>query len=45
MQLSQTLRKDKAIRREMIAMSLLSMGVVLGSSVWMASPWWMPCRC
>ena len=41
MQLSQALRKDKAIRREMIAMSLLSIVVVLGISVWMAIPWWI----
>jgi ferredoxin-type protein NapH len=41
MQLFQNLRKDKAIRKEMIAMSLLSMVVVLGISVWMAIPWWI----
>jgi polyferredoxin len=41
MQLFKNLRKDKAIRKEMIAMSLLSMVVVLGISVWMAIPWWI----
>ena len=41
MQLFQALRKDKAIRREMIAMSLLNIVVVLGISVWMAIPWWI----
>ncbi len=41
MQLSQALRKDKAVRREMLAMSLLSIVVVLGISVWMAIPWWI----
>ncbi len=41
MQLSQALGKENAIRGEMIAMSLLSIVVVLGISVWMAIPWWI----
>jgi hypothetical protein len=41
MQLFRVLRGDAAIRREMIGMSLLSIVVVLGISVWMAIPWWI----
>jgi len=40
MQLSQALQDD-AIRKEMIAMGLLSVVVVLGVSLWMAIPWWI----
>jgi ferredoxin-type protein NapH len=40
MQLSQALQDD-AIRKEMIAMSLLSVVIVVGISVWMAIPWWI----
>jgi ferredoxin-type protein NapH len=41
MQLPRVLREDTAIRKEMIGMSLLSIVVVLGISVWMAIPWWI----
>ena len=40
MQLSQALQDD-TVRREMIAMGLLSMVIVVGISVWMAIPWWI----
>ena len=41
MQLPQVLRKDRAIRMETLTMSLLTVVIVVGISVWMAIPWWI----